>query len=104
MQLPLTAVNASALEPPRPKGDINYDGVFNLADTVMFRQWLHGNGKINDSTNADMNGDASLDIYDFIAMRQNLLRGISEANKKYENSGTVNLCGGIESAHPDGKR
>ena len=100
---PLTAVNASALEPPRPKGDINYDGVFNLADTVMFRQWLHGNGKIDDSTNADMNGDESLDIYDFIAMRQNLLRGISEANKRYENSGTVNLCGGIESALTDGK-
>ncbi|MGB4090598.1 MAG: serpin family protein [Ruminococcus flavefaciens] len=101
---PLTAVNASALEPPRPKGDINYDGVFNLADTVMFRQWLHGNGKINDSTNADMNDDASLDIYDFIEMRKLLLGGIADANKKYENSGTVNLCGGIESAHPDGKK
>ena len=100
---PLTAVNASAIAPPRPKGNINYDGVFNLADTVMFRQWLHGKGSINDTSNADMNGDKSLDIYDFIAMRQNLLRGISEANKRYENSGTVNLCGGIESALTDGK-
>ena len=77
-------------------GDVNGDSSFNLSDMVMFNNWLHGKGKIKSAELADMNGDENIDVFDYIAMRKQLLSGIVTANAKYENSGTVNLCGGIE--------
>ena len=101
---PFAVLKSSALEPPRPKGDINYDGVFNLSDTVMFGRWLHGTGSISDSSNADINGDGSIDIFDFVAMRKKLLGVISNAEQKYKSSGSFSLCAGLEDAHPDGTK
>ena len=99
---PLTALSASALEPPRPKGDINLDGVFNLSDMVMFSNYLHGKGNVSDTESADMNGDGGIDVFDYIAMRKELLGMLTSVTQKYQSSGTVSLCAGIEESHPDG--
>lgn len=97
-------VTAGALEPVNPAGDVNRDGIFNLSDMVMFNQWMHGKGSIADTDTADMNGDSQLDVFDFIAMRKQLLGSIVSANAKYEKSGTVDLCGGIKRNHSDRKK
>lgn len=104
LAVPLTSFSASALVPQKPKGDINYDTFFNLSDIVMFTNWLHGKGKIADPSNADVNSDGSVDVFDLIAMRKILLGKINNASAKYENSGTVPLCAGLEQSDVELKK
>ena len=95
--IPFTAGAAAA------KGDVNGDSAFNLSDMVMFNNWMHGKGELKNSDAADMNSDENIDVFDFIAMRKQLLDGIVTANAKYENSGTVDFCGGIDKSSSTAK-
>jgi len=58
------------------KGDINIDGKFNVSDVVILTKYLVKNypEKVSEQggTNADMNDDDKLNVFDLIAMRRNV--------------------------------
>ncbi|MBR0485619.1 MAG: polysaccharide deacetylase family protein [Oscillospiraceae bacterium] len=55
------------------KGDVNYDGEVSTADLVQLAKWLHCSGTLANWKNADMTEDNLINIYDFIALKQELL-------------------------------
>jgi hypothetical protein len=58
------------------RGDINIDGKFNVSDVVILTKYLVKNypEKVSEQggTNADMNDDDKLNVFDLIAMRRNV--------------------------------
>ena len=56
------------------KGDINSDGEVSTADLIQLAKWLHGFGTLTNWKNADITEDNLINIYDFIALKQNLLK------------------------------
>ena len=56
------------------RGDVNADGVFDVADLVALSGWLIKNpaAQLNDSEAGDLCEDGRIDIYDIIVMRQML--------------------------------
>lgn len=56
------------------KGDINSDGVFNIADAVTLQKWLINKGKAPDNWGAgDLCTDEELDVFDLVLMKNMLL-------------------------------
>ncbi len=55
------------------EGDINADGRFNVADVVMFRNWMLCAGDITEWKYGDLCKDEKLDIVDFCLMKSKLL-------------------------------
>ena len=60
--------------PENLMGDVNLDGIFNIADAVAFQKWLLGDSsdEFKNWENADFCKDEILDIYDFCMMRNAL--------------------------------
>ncbi len=54
-------------------GDANADGIFNIADIVMMRNYMLGQGRLLCTEAADLNSDGKVDIFDFCLMRRTLL-------------------------------
>lgn len=60
---------------PLIKGDCNYDGAFGISDVVTLQNWLIGDGKLKKAENSDVNGDGTVNVFDLVAMRKQLLSG-----------------------------
>lgn len=59
------------------KGDVNCDGVFNVADIVSLQKWLLGSrSTLKDNKAADLYSDNRIDVFDLCFMRQQLLNVI----------------------------
>ncbi len=56
------------------KGDVNADGEFTIADLVMMKKWLLGEGKLIDWKAGDLCKDEKIDVYDLISMRQEFVK------------------------------
>lgn len=58
------------------KGDINGSGTFNVGDMVLFNRYIHGTYKLTKAQfeAADLNGDKSVDIFDAVEFRKELLK------------------------------
>lgn len=57
------------------RGDVNYDGKFNVADVIVLQNWLLGNGRMLFLENADINTDGVIDVFDLVAIKRELLSG-----------------------------
>lgn len=59
-----------------PKGDINADGTFNVADVVALQKWLLAvpDTKLADWKSADLCSDNRLDVFDLCLMKRELLK------------------------------
>ena len=57
------------------KGDINGDGVFNIADVIILQKWLisEGNVTLKNWKNADLCEDNRLDSFDLVMMKKQLI-------------------------------
>lgn len=58
---------------PPVRGDVNIDGVFSIADTVMLQKWLVGAGDITDMNAGDLCEDGRINIFDLCSMKLELL-------------------------------
>lgn len=58
------------------RGDVNMDGNVNVADLLLFSKYLHGteNFTMPKFRLADMNGDKSADIFDYVLLRKEMLK------------------------------
>ncbi|MCQ2459957.1 MAG: dockerin type I repeat-containing protein, partial [Ruminococcus sp.] len=61
--------------PQTIKGDVNSDGVFNIADLVALQKWILADSdtELKDWKIADLNNDDKLDVFDIVIMRRCLL-------------------------------
>lgn len=57
----------------KPKGDVNDDGTFNVADLVMLQKWLLTEGKLTNWNAADLNQDEQINGFDLIMLKSSLL-------------------------------
>ena len=57
------------------RGDVNADGVFDVADLILFQKWLLGidNITLDDPYAADMTSDNHLNVFDLCAMKRELI-------------------------------
>lgn len=66
-------MTSQALEPPIP-GDLNFDWYISISDLVCMQRYLLGIGTLDTSrfgtTTADINGDGSVDVFDYIELRK----------------------------------
>jgi hypothetical protein len=61
---------AAPTKPVVIKGDVNDDHMVSVADLVVIQRFLLGNGKLKNSTNADINADKRVDTFDLIFLRR----------------------------------
>ncbi len=54
------------------RGDVNADGVFNIADVVMLQNYLVRSGSVTDWQAGDLCQDNKLDVFDLVIMKQSL--------------------------------
>ena len=54
-------------------GDVNADGVFNVADVVMMQKWLLCAGELTDWQAGDLCRDERIDVFDLCLMKRMLL-------------------------------
>lgn len=54
-------------------GDVNSDGVFNIADIVMLQKWLISIGDLTDWKAADLYKDDIINVYDLCLMKRMLI-------------------------------
>lgn len=54
-------------------GDVNADGVFNVADVVMMQKWLLCAGKLTDWQAGDLCKDERIDVFDLCLMKRLLI-------------------------------
>lgn len=54
-------------------GDVNNDGIFNIADAVSLQSFLIGNGTLENSQNADLSEDNIINVFDLVLMKQKLI-------------------------------
>ena len=65
------------LEPIKElKGDVNTDGVFNVADIVMLQKYILGNGSLSDWKAGDLLVDDRIDTFDILMMRRLLIESL----------------------------
>lgn len=55
-------------------GDVNADGEFTVADLVMMKNWLLGDGKLTDWKAGDLCEDEIINVFDLVRMRQEILK------------------------------
>lgn len=51
-------------------GDVNADGIFNVADLVMMQKFILGAGTLNDWQAGNLCEDDKIDVFDMVLMRQ----------------------------------
>lgn len=54
-------------------GDVNNDGVFNVADVVSLQKWLIGESSLENWQSADLNKDDVIDVFDLVLLKQMLI-------------------------------
>ena len=59
--------------PARLRGDVDANGMLEVADLVMMQKYLVRLGTLNDAAQGDMNDDGVLDIFDLALMKHELL-------------------------------
>ena len=59
-------------------GDVNADGVFNIADSIALQKWLTCTGELLNPEAGDMNSDNMLNVFDLCLMRRILTGHIKE--------------------------
>ena len=57
------------------KGDVNKDGIFNVADILMMKKYLMGIGTLDDMSAGDLSKDGKIDIFDMILIRRLFIEG-----------------------------
>lgn len=69
-------------------GDVNGDGLFNLADVVLFQKWLLATPKaeLADWKAADLYNDSQLDVFDLCLMKKQLIEKINEDSQNMDTS------------------
>ncbi len=55
------------------EGDVNNDGVFNIADVVMLQKWLLCAGPLTTWENGDLCKDNRIDVFDLCMMKRKLI-------------------------------
>lgn len=55
------------------EGDVNNDGIFNIADVVMLQKWLIGSGILTDWESGDLYKDGIIDAFDLCLMKRLLI-------------------------------
>ncbi len=55
------------------RGDVNSDGVFNVADLVAMQEYILGKGSLNNWQAGDLISDGKLNVFDLVQMRKALL-------------------------------
>ena len=60
--------------PQEMQGDVNEDGIFDIADIVSMQKFLLGAGTLNAPDRAEFCKDGVLDIYDLGLMKKSLLK------------------------------
>lgn len=75
----LFPLSAKAVE-SNPKGDVNQDGVFNIADVILLQKWLLAdeNAALDNWENADFCDDDRLDVFDLCLMKKALIKAEQE--------------------------
>lgn len=75
------------------KGDVNADGLFNIADVVLFRKWLVKvpDAKLANWKAADLHEDGKLDVFDFCAMKKKLIQSGAVLKQKITMEDIVEL-------------
>ena len=63
----------NALLTVTPKGDVNSDGTFTLADLVMLQRWLLADGSLTNWNAADSNQDKQVNGFDLALLKAELL-------------------------------
>lgn len=66
------SIQADFTEQKEVKGDVNGDGMFNVADLVVLQKWLLGAGDLADPNAADLCSDGNIDVFDVVVMRREL--------------------------------
>ena len=71
----LPVMNLSAAQPG--SGDLDKDGQTGVTDIVMLTKYLHGTQQLGRTatTNADMTGDGTIDVFDLSVMKRTVLNG-----------------------------
>ena len=74
----LPVMNLSAAQPG--SGDLDKDGQTGVTDIVMLTKYLHGTQQLGRTatTNADMTGDGTIDVFDLSVMKRTVLNGTGQ--------------------------
>ncbi len=55
------------------KGDADNNGVVDVNDAIMLRNWLHGSGELINWENVDLCKDSRIDVFDFCLLKRLLI-------------------------------
>ncbi|MBE6856362.1 MAG: hypothetical protein E7500_02880 [Ruminococcus sp.] len=66
-------VQADFAEKKEVEGDVNDDGVRNIADAVMLQNYLVRNGNITDWQAGDLCNDSKLDVFDLVLLKKMII-------------------------------
>lgn len=66
-------VQADFAEKKVVEGDVNDDGVRNIADAVMLQNYLVLNGNITDWQAGDLCNDSKLDVFDLVLLKKMII-------------------------------
>lgn len=92
------SVSASAVSYSDISGDVNSDGVFNVADVVALQKWLLNDGtKLADWKMGDFYQDDILDVFDLCLMKKEFLLTVSKGKTIQVNT-TEKLRDALKSA------
>lgn len=69
-----TTTTSMTVSPQLVKGDINYDGIFNIADVVILQKYLLCEIDLDNSENADFYSDNIINTFDLCFMKSALLK------------------------------
>ena len=61
--------DTSGTQTKKMSGDLNSDGILSSADILMMVHWMLGNGEITDMAAGDFDNNDSINIYDFIMLK-----------------------------------
>ncbi len=69
--------NRTFVEIPGVQGDVDNNGLFDVADLVTMQKWLLSeDAKLISWKNGDLNNDGRLDVFDLVLMRQLLVKSM----------------------------
>lgn len=70
----IDAVNYFLFVKPVVVGDVDLDGILNIADLVMLQGWLVSDGELTDFEAADLCKDGEINIFDLFVLKKEILR------------------------------